>query len=189
VISVEQTKDGGAIVTLGEVDLVNGTPIFDIKPYNPWCDSVDPVTDVRLPDWLSKQEMQPLTASFTPEAEEQLAQLCSDEASTASDAYGKGKANDATVVPPATLAGSVAEPLARRRPLLECRQAIVEVLCGEPRSKYRRSHCAEDLYVFPIGNLDVEATFDDAKGTACVVGVRARRGATDPTNGPSDSGK
>jgi tRNA-Thr(GGU) m(6)t(6)A37 methyltransferase TsaA len=177
VISVEQTKDGGAIVTLGEVDLVNGTPIFDIKPYNPWCDSVEPVAEVRLPDWLSKQEMRPLSASFTSEAEAQLAELCSEEPEGSG---GQPRGTEVHELRPATPSEATVEALTRRRPLSECREAIVEVLCGEPRSKYRRSHCAEGLYVFPIGHLDVECTFDDDNATACVVAVRARRGSASP---------
>jgi len=38
-------------VTLGGIDLVDGTPVLDIKPYVPWCDSVAEAT---APKWVTR---------------------------------------------------------------------------------------------------------------------------------------
>ena len=38
-IGVEQTKNKGAVLRVAGVDLMNGTPIYDIKPYLPYADS------------------------------------------------------------------------------------------------------------------------------------------------------
>ena len=38
-------------VTLGGIDLVDGTPVLDIKPYVPWCDSVPEAT---APKWVTR---------------------------------------------------------------------------------------------------------------------------------------
>ena len=38
-------------VTLGGIDLVDGTPVLDIKPYVPWCDSV---TEATAPKWVTR---------------------------------------------------------------------------------------------------------------------------------------
>lgn len=39
-IGVEQTKNEGAVLRVAGVDLMNGTPIYDIKPYLPYADSI-----------------------------------------------------------------------------------------------------------------------------------------------------
>jgi len=38
-LGVEQTREFGTVVHVGGADLMDGTPIFDIKPYIPYCDS------------------------------------------------------------------------------------------------------------------------------------------------------
>lgn len=37
-LGVERRKDVGAVLHVGGADLLDGTPIFDIKPYVPYCD-------------------------------------------------------------------------------------------------------------------------------------------------------
>lgn len=39
-VSVEKTKDLGSVLTVSGADLMNGSPIYDIKPYLPYADSV-----------------------------------------------------------------------------------------------------------------------------------------------------
>lgn len=39
IIDIEQTADLGSVIHVAGADLMNGTPIFDIKPYIPYCDS------------------------------------------------------------------------------------------------------------------------------------------------------
>ncbi|POP41646.1 tRNA (N6-threonylcarbamoyladenosine(37)-N6)-methyltransferase TrmO [Superficieibacter electus] len=59
------------ILRLGGLDLVDGTPVIDIKPYLPFAES--------LPDARAGYAQQPplanMTVTFTPEAEQQLATL------------------------------------------------------------------------------------------------------------------
>lgn len=38
-LGVERREDVGAVLHVGGADLLDGTPIFDIKPYVPYCDS------------------------------------------------------------------------------------------------------------------------------------------------------
>lgn len=38
-LSVEHTETFGTVLHVGGADLLDGTPIFDIKPYIPYCDS------------------------------------------------------------------------------------------------------------------------------------------------------
>ena len=37
-LGVERTEDLGTVLHVGGADLLDGTPIFDIKPYIPYCD-------------------------------------------------------------------------------------------------------------------------------------------------------
>ena len=39
ILGLEQTKDFGTVIHISGADLMDGTPIFDIKPYIPYCDS------------------------------------------------------------------------------------------------------------------------------------------------------
>ena len=38
-LSVEHTQDMGTVLQIGGADLMDGTPILDIKPYIPYCDA------------------------------------------------------------------------------------------------------------------------------------------------------
>lgn len=38
-LGMEQTKDSGTVIHVGGADLMDGTPIFDIKPYIPYSDA------------------------------------------------------------------------------------------------------------------------------------------------------
>lgn len=49
--TVELVKRLGNIITVKGLDIVNGTPILDIKPYTPQYDRVD---KAKVPDWVSK---------------------------------------------------------------------------------------------------------------------------------------
>ena len=39
ILGLEQTKDFGTVIHISGADLMDGTPIFDIQPYIPYCDS------------------------------------------------------------------------------------------------------------------------------------------------------
>ena len=39
-IGLEQTADQGTVIHVAGADLMDGTPILDIKPYIPYCDSL-----------------------------------------------------------------------------------------------------------------------------------------------------
>ncbi|XP_051142427.1 uncharacterized protein LOC127259257 isoform X2 [Andrographis paniculata] len=43
----------GHVVLLSGVDLVDGTPVLDIKPYLPYCDSIQ---DATVPDWVKENK-------------------------------------------------------------------------------------------------------------------------------------
>lgn len=39
ILGIERTKEYGTVIRVAGADLMDGTPIFDIKPYVPYCDS------------------------------------------------------------------------------------------------------------------------------------------------------
>lgn len=39
IVKIEQTREFGPVITVSGADLLNGTPIYDIKPYIPHVDS------------------------------------------------------------------------------------------------------------------------------------------------------
>ena len=58
----------GLTLTVGENDLLDGSPIFDIKPYHPESDSVDNASI----EWLEQAGLNRNTISFSPLAEAQV---------------------------------------------------------------------------------------------------------------------
>ena len=61
--------NGRLVLKISDHDLIEGTPILDIKPYLPFADA--------LPEaslgWAEEEPLQRLPVSFTPEADAQLA--------------------------------------------------------------------------------------------------------------------
>jgi len=66
----------GCLVHIAGADLLNGTPILDIKPYLPWCDRVDGASHA-----FAGEEPQYLRVDFSADAEQGLEQLGTAEAS------------------------------------------------------------------------------------------------------------
>lgn len=67
-------KEGRLVLHISDHDLIEGTPILDIKPYLPFADSVP---DASL-GWVDSPPTERLPVRFRPEADEQLKQLPSD---------------------------------------------------------------------------------------------------------------
>ena len=76
-----------AILHISGIDLVDGTPIFDIKPYVSFYDSVGG-DDVKLPPWVPDGLNTQRNVTFTDEATSELKHLL-DQDSDALKFYGK----------------------------------------------------------------------------------------------------
>ncbi len=68
---VEMIDRKGLVITVKGFDLLDETPIWDIKPYLPYSDSFPEATT----GWLQEIELEKLTVSFAPEAQEALTWL------------------------------------------------------------------------------------------------------------------
>ena len=62
-LGVEQTREFGTVLHVGGADLMDGTPIFDIKPYIPYADCHPEATE----GFTGQVEMQALTVEIPPE--------------------------------------------------------------------------------------------------------------------------
>lgn len=75
-LGVEHTKDLGTVLHVGGADLMDGTPIFDIKPYIPYgdchTDATGGLTDTAA-DFLLKVEFPPALLSALPEEKREAA--------------------------------------------------------------------------------------------------------------------
>jgi tRNA-Thr(GGU) m(6)t(6)A37 methyltransferase TsaA len=67
-------EEGRLVLHISDHDLIEGTPILDIKPYLPFADSVP---DASL-GWADSPPTERLPVRFRPEADEQLQQLPPD---------------------------------------------------------------------------------------------------------------
>lgn len=63
---IEYTADLGPVLHVSGADLMNGTPIYDIKPYLPFADSIPDATD----GFAGKAVRQKLTVDFPEEFKE-----------------------------------------------------------------------------------------------------------------------
>lgn len=66
----------GLVLHVSDVDLLDGTPILDLKPYVPWCDAIPDASQ----GWLERPEDPGprWEVGFEPLAEEQLAFLAAE---------------------------------------------------------------------------------------------------------------
>jgi tRNA-Thr(GGU) m(6)t(6)A37 methyltransferase TsaA len=122
-------------------DMVNGTPVLDIKPYLPVFDTPgeqgEPRARVKVPQWASPESVLvgDLTVCFTARAKRQLEQI-----------FKAGRPRDA---------------LTHNEP--EMIRLVGQILSGDPRSVYRRDKCSDRLYFIELDGLHITAWFDEAR--------------------------
>eukprot|EP00053_Salpingoeca_punica_P018938 m.188408 g.188408 ORF g.188408 m.188408 type:complete len:649 (+) comp17536_c0_seq2:118-2064(+) len=64
----------GRTVFFSGIDLIDGTPVLDVKPYIPYCDR-PPEQEVRVAEWLDAPPVAPLNVLFTDQALQELRSL------------------------------------------------------------------------------------------------------------------
>ena len=64
-------EDGRLWLNIGELDLVDGTPVLDIKPFLPWCDAPEAAAGA----WASQAPAPTLQVSFSAAAEDRMREL------------------------------------------------------------------------------------------------------------------
>ncbi|EPS71163.1 hypothetical protein M569_03594, partial [Genlisea aurea] len=124
----------GHEVLVSDVDLVDGTPILDIKPYLPYCDSVD---GAQVPPWV-KEDNALAVASIT---------LSEGFSSSLQDCWSRAEGKSGHVSSPEELVG-----------------LIKQVLLWDIRSvsqRKRRSSVDEDVYRLVLECFHVWYRIDD----------------------------
>ena len=138
---VKLEKVQGEILYLSGADLVNGTPILDIKPYLPNFDTPTkeaPSLDVvRVPDWVSPETalVSDLNVCLTARARNQLGEI-----------FRSGRPTTALI-----------------QNEKEMIQLLGEILSGDPRSLYRKDKCSDRLYFLELDGLHFTSWFDDGE--------------------------
>ncbi|UQG56994.1 MULTISPECIES: tRNA (N6-threonylcarbamoyladenosine(37)-N6)-methyltransferase TrmO [unclassified Marinobacter] len=67
-------KQGKLVLQISDHDLIEGTPILDIKPYLPFADAI---SGAHL-SWAEEAPVERLPVVFLPEAQQQLGELCTE---------------------------------------------------------------------------------------------------------------
>ena len=152
-------------LVLAGADLIDGTPILDIKPYIPYADAPRPTDAVRAPDWVSAGAVPRLQVEVTDEARAQLRALCGGVVGAGAMVAGAVAAGPAATAPAAQ---QQKQPLALRfyagRPEA-AEQALVELLQADPRSVYRKQKCGGQSYLVTIDGLEASCRFDPIEGS------------------------
>ena len=157
-------------VYLSGVDLIDGTPVLDIKPYIPAYDNPDHFrctqledcnkSVVRVASWT--HSVPPLEVEFTSKAEHDLSlfqcqpslpQRLGQKLPVEDVAKDKSHASDESSL----------YFLEHFHSLQDARQAIVDVIQQDPRSVYRRDKCLEEEYKCSIDNLNITCIFEENK--------------------------
>jgi tRNA-Thr(GGU) m(6)t(6)A37 methyltransferase TsaA len=148
-------------------DLCDGTPILDIKPYVAYADA-PPLASLRVAGWAADRGTGPYgtgtatsawgcRASFTPEARASLRAIC------------------------CTPADDLPAPAAARTRALRffrgdpdrAEVAFLQTLAADPRSKYRKEKCAEEMYQVELDGIDAACRFDGNEVTVERICLRA----------------
>ncbi|XP_054737205.1 uncharacterized protein LOC129243854 [Anastrepha obliqua] len=203
---VEIEKVDGASITFFGTDMVDGTPLLDIKPYIPFYDS--PV----LPMDSGRVSVGPLeTLDFydsrqDPDGEESELELLAAGATggsnSSSDDAVVGVGNHHISTPP-NIVNNASPPLsavkvpnwvAGSHRLKVCfneraesqlqelqvhRQCIIDILEADPRSVYLRTKYGSQIFTFQLSEVTVTCKFDDKAAMVTVVQIRRTENVQD----------
>lgn len=185
-VRVECVADN--MVYVSGIDLIDGTPILDIKPYIPAYDrpamnlegkattipgegvsGVEATNSVRVAPWLEFSLVPHLDVEFTAKAEKQLGLFhCHNQSSPNPGPHINSDTPDPDIGNTTTKLGPGAYEessylLQTFSSLSNARQAIVSILQQDPRSTYRRDKCSQELYKFSIDNLNISCQFTERR--------------------------
>lgn len=176
--------EGNRIYFFG-TDMVDGTPVFDLKPYIPKYDSPmagTAVTHSTSTPFLCDRE--------APDGQETALEGASSASSTATTSNSGPSSSSRTVaqtngtatvrVPNWITAGPTLKVLFNDQAISQIdeiginRRTIVELLETDPRSVYLRTKHGSQIFTFQLVEAVVTCKFDDANATVTVVQVKLR---------------
>ncbi|PFG53455.1 tRNA-Thr(GGU) m(6)t(6)A37 methyltransferase TsaA [Marinobacter sp. LV10R520-4] len=123
-------KQGKLVLQISDHDLIEGTPILDIKPYLPFADAV---SGAHL-GWAAEAPVERLPVVFLPEAQQQLDELCSEHSLENSSKESPQKYPDFASL-------------------------IEDVVSYDPRPSFRRGREEERIYGAHLYDVNVRFRF------------------------------
>ena len=184
-------------LVLSGADLIDGTPILDVKPFLPYADAPPMGQPVRAPAWVDAGGVPRLRVTFTDTARHGLRAACADGAATAAgDGGDRGEASETCAADgvavedaaeeEADVSTRVAIPPAAPAALrffggrAEAAEAAFEqLLAADPRSVYRKAKCQGQEYRVVLDGIEAVCRFGDGEGeegSVTVVAVHLFRG-------------
>lgn len=143
----------GDTLHLEGADLIDGTPVLDVKPYIPYADAPRPSDAVRAPYWVQQGASARLRVEVTPRARAELRSIC-EAAVTSAGSSSAPRAGDSP-----TLRFYAGRPEAAE-------SALVQLLQADPRSVYRKHKCGGQGYKVSIDGLEAACCFEARKDLA-----------------------
>jgi tRNA-Thr(GGU) m(6)t(6)A37 methyltransferase TsaA len=136
----------GDVLHLSGADLIDGTPVLDVKPYLPYADSPSSAEVVRAPEWVLTGGSPKLNVDVTANARANMSELCDKHSES--------------------LHGGAAEACHRalrfyRGEPKKLEATIMQVLQADPRSIYRKHKCAGQEYRVAVDGIEAVCHFDD----------------------------
>lgn len=168
----------GATIELSGIDLLNGTPILDIKPYIPTYDS--PQSNEITQESTEEITTAPSASSDTAESSDVLPERNQSDSSKIAEWVTSPPINKLTVRFTSTSEEQLTE-LCKYRDATSLlndrevvRQGITAVLQADPRSVYRRKKCYDRLYYNKFDRFHFTSWFDDAENVVEVLKIKPR---------------
>ncbi|XP_017839422.1 tRNA (adenine(37)-N6)-methyltransferase [Drosophila busckii] len=189
---VEIAKIEGATISFYGTDMVDGTPVLDIKPYIPYYDAPVLNEDTAHTSVVSHETSADFYDSRQePDGEESDLELYGAVGYTAGNAAAAAElcSNPDLQSPPPPLPSAVRVPnwVTASHRLSVCfnehaetqlqelqvqKQCIVDILEADPRSVYLRTKYGSQIFTFQLSEVTVTCKFDDKAATVTVVQVR-----------------
>ncbi|CAM1319217.1 C9orf156 (predicted) [Pycnogonum litorale] len=162
-------------VYLNGVDMLHGTPVFDIKPYIPSYDQPKLVAHLNHPGDTSNQESHCVQEVF-----KEISTSADDDDKTLGESLTNVRVADwlennskIEIVLTNRAEKQLQRLMALGRDKNEARRAIVDALCNDPRSVYRKQKCQDRLYFCYVDNFHVTCWFDDEENVCEVLKIRS----------------
>ncbi|XP_017025196.1 tRNA (adenine(37)-N6)-methyltransferase isoform X2 [Drosophila kikkawai] len=179
---VEIEKIENATISFFGTDMVDGTPVLDIKPYIPYYDAPSLSVDSgRSSAGPHENSLDFYDSRQEPDGEESDLELYGAAGFSGNSGIGA----DAVLPPPSAVRVpnwvvashrlSVTFNEHAEAQLMELqveKQCIVDILEADPRSVYLRTKYGSQIFTFQLREVTVTCKFDDKAGSVTVVQVR-----------------
>ena len=149
-------------IYLSGVDIIDGTPILDIKPYIPAFDNPELHPLVHLYALPENKEITGnvgaayfTSPTFVKNVHDKFTISYSDEAKNQLDKIVENGLHHCRFLSSA----------------LDIENAIAEVICNEPRSIYRRTECGNKPYGFIVDGMNVTCMINET-GTVSIISIK-----------------